>query len=375
MTFPTRFELAPAADFHVHLRDGAMMKSVVPTIRQGGVDTVYVMPNLVPPITTVAAALAYKKQLQDLDPTITYLMTLYLEPSITPADIKAAAAAGIVGLKAYPAGVTTNSDAGVVDYKIFYPVFAAMEEHGLVLNLHGEVPSTHPRGFTCDAEGDQEAVTVLNAERRFLPTLARIHKAFPRLRIVLEHCTTADAIEAVAACGPTVVGTITAHHLWLTIDEVAGDAFNFCKPIAKTPRDRLALLRAVVGSSSKFFFGSDSAPHPLAAKTGLRKAAAGCFTQGWCAQLVVGALEEAVRQGWLREEDVTPAAVDAFLSARGRAFYRLGEGEAGRGRIELCRTARDGSVAAIPDVVRGEEGIEVVPFRRGQDAWSLSWKP
>ncbi|KAI5282924.1 hypothetical protein KEM54_002468 [Ascosphaera aggregata] len=372
MSFPSKIELVPAVDFHVHLRDGPMMKTVVPTIRKGGVDTAYVMPNLVPPITSVSAALDYQKQLRELDPSVTYLMTLYLDPSITPQEIEKAAKAGIVGLKAYPAGVTTNSDAGVVDYEIFYPVFAAMEKHGLVLNLHGEVPSTSPKDFSCDSTKHGEAITVLNAEPRFLPTLFKIHKDFPNLRIVLEHCTTAEAVEAVNACGPTVAGTITAHHLWITIDEVAGDAFNFCKPIAKTPRDRLALLKAVVagGKSGKFFFGSDSAPHPLQSKTGIRKAAAGCFTQGWCAQLVVGALEEAVAHGWLETEEVTPEAIDEFMNQRGRAFYKLADNSSSTARVVLKKE----NAQAIPDIIKGVEGVEVVPFRRGQTVWNLTWK-
>ncbi|KAI5308812.1 hypothetical protein KEM55_004795 [Ascosphaera atra] len=373
MSFPSSVELSPAVDFHVHLRDGAMMKTVVPTIRQGGCDTAYVMPNLVPPITRVAAALDYKKRLQELDPSVNYLMTLYLEPTITPEEIEKAAQAGIVGLKAYPAGVTTNSDAGVVDYEIFYPVFAAMEKHGLVLNLHGEVPSTPAKDFASDSTSKNgEAITVLNAEPRFLPTLRKIHEDFPNLRIVLEHCTTADAVEAVNACGPTVAGTITAHHLWLTIDEVAGDAFNFCKPIAKTPRDRLALLKAVVqgGKTGKFFFGSDSAPHPVQSKTGIKKAAAGCFTQGWCAQLVVGAVEEAVAQGWLTADEATPEAIDAFLSQRGRNFYKLGDHPSATAKIVLDK----GNAQVVPELVKGQEGVEVVPFRRGQSVWGLKWR-
>lgn len=198
------------------------------------------------------------------------------------------------------------------------------------------------------------------------------------LRIVLEHCTTAAAIEAVNSCGPTVAGTITAHHLWLTIDEVCGDAFNFCKPIAKLPGDRLALLRAVLdgGSRGKFFFGSDSAPHPLFSKTGVKKAAAGCFTQGWVTQLVVQALEAAAAHGWVSEDELSPGVVEEFMRKRGRAFYKLDDGDdndeekPGMPRIVLERDAG----AVVPEVVTGEEGLEVVPFRRGSKTWGLRWK-
>jgi dihydroorotase len=141
-------------------------------------------PNLQPPITTVAAALSYRERLQALAPHVTFLMTLYLHPSITPAHIAEAAAAGIVGVKAYPVGLTTHSEAGVVDYEAYYSVFEAMQEHDLVLNLHGEAPSTPATTFM-SADG-KEAITVLNAEAAFLPTLHKIHAAFPRLRILLE---------------------------------------------------------------------------------------------------------------------------------------------------------------------------------------------
>jgi len=189
-------ELPASADFHVHLRDGAMMKAVVPTIRSGGCNTCYVMPNLVPPLTSVSDAMAYKARLQEQDPSINYLMTLYLHGSISPAIVKGARAQGIVGIKSYPAGVTTNSGSGVLSYEPFYPVFSTMEQCGMVLNLHGECPSG-------------KDITILNAESSFLPTLKSLHAMFPKLKIVLEHCTTKDAIEAVRQCGPNVVGTIT----------------------------------------------------------------------------------------------------------------------------------------------------------------------
>lgn len=160
------------------------------------------MPNLVPPVTTVQQADEYKARLLALDPSVTYLMTLYLHPDITPEVVRAARAAGIAGIKSYPQGLTTNSDSGVTSYEPFYPVFAAMEEEGLVLNIHGECASDHARN-----------ITIMNAEASFLPTLRTIHERFPRLKIVLEHCTTEDAVRAVEACGDTVVGTITAHHL------------------------------------------------------------------------------------------------------------------------------------------------------------------
>lgn len=219
-------DLPAAADFHVHLRDGDTSAAVVPTIRRGGVNQVYVMPNLVPPVTTVQMALDYKQRLLALDPSIDYLMTLYLHESITPDVVRDAKRAGISGIKSYPAGVTTNSASGVLSYEPFYPVFQAMEEEGLVLNLHGECPSDQKQG-----------ITILNAESQFLPTLKSIHQRFPRLRIVLEHCTTADAVQTVRDCGDTVVGTITAHHLFITIDDAISDVVR--PPNLATPRPNL----------------------------------------------------------------------------------------------------------------------------------------
>lgn len=308
-----------------------------------------------PPITTVEHALAYQARLQALEPNVLFIMSLYLHPSITPATIAAAAAAGITSVKSYPAGVTTNSAAGVVDYSLFYPVFSAMQDHDLILNLHGELPP---------AQGAD--ITVLNAEAAFLPTLLKLHAAFPRLRIVLEHCTTAAAIAAVAACGPTVAASITAHHLYLTVDDVVGNCYNFCKPVAKLPADRQALLAAAVSRDPKFFFGSDSAPHPVAAKEERGRPAAGCFTQPYATQLVLDALELAVVRGMLAEEQVTEQGLADFLGNFGRAFYRVQN--PGGERIVLSRGGE-----RVVGVVAGA-GVEVAPFRAGEETWSVQWK-
>ncbi|KAK8153952.1 hypothetical protein BKA80DRAFT_210408 [Phyllosticta citrichinensis] len=361
-------ELPAAADMHVHLRDGAMMETVVPTIRQGGVNTVFVMPNLVPPITTVDAALAYRARLQALEPNVTFLMSLYLHPDITPDTIKQAKAAGITGVKSYPAGVTTNSAAGVLDYEAFYPVFAEMERQNMVLNLHGELPPTASKK---DGQEDDD-ITVLNAEARFLPTLLTLHARFPTLRIILEHCTTAAAVDAVRTCGPSVAATITAHHLYLTVDDVVGNGLHFCKPVAKLPADRLALLRAAVSGESKFFFGSDSAPHPAAKKMGAEGApAAGVFTQMNAVQLVVEALEKGVEKGWLGESDVSRGKLEGFLSGFGRAFYG-GQAREREGKETIVLRRGEERVPERLRHVKGE--VEVVPFRRGEETWSVEWK-
>lgn len=230
-----------------------------------------------------------------------------------------------------------------------------MEQCGIVLNLHGECPSDHGKN-----------ITILNAESSFLPTLKSLHAKFPKLKIVLEHCTTAAAIEAVKECGPTVVGTITAHHLYLTVDDWADDPFCYCKPVAKWPSDREALLKAAVSDTGKFFMGSDSAPHDLSAKKGGRgKTAAGVFTQPHVTQLVLGALEQAVEKKVISEDQVTKEILEGFLGGHGRRFYGI---DGSKERIVLRRGG-----AVVQESYTGQ-GVEVIPFRRGQKIWSVEWK-
>ncbi|EGE08803.1 dihydroorotase [Trichophyton equinum CBS 127.97] len=344
-----RLELPAAADMHVHLRQDAMMQLVTPYIRKGGVDTVFVMPNLQPPVTTVAQAVEYRNKLQEVEPDVHYLMSLYLHDSITPDVIKEAAAAGITGVKVYPQGVTTNSAAGVTSLEDFYPVFEAMQEHDMVLNLHGEVPD----------------VDVMNAEEAFLPTLKGINERFPKLRIVLEHCTTSAAVETVRSCGPTVAATITAHHLYLTVDDTV-DPLAFCKPIAKTPADRDALIRAICSGDSKFFLGTDSAPHQKSAKD-QPKPAAGVFTQPYATQYVLLALEDATERGIIQESAVTQERLEGFLSRSGRRFYKLPEPEPGKIILE-----RKGEI--IEKSIKNEDGsVEVALSRGGAEIFSLRW--
>ncbi|KAI9799672.1 MAG: hypothetical protein M1825_004407 [Sarcosagium campestre] len=345
-------KLPASADFHVHLRDGAMMDLVVPTIRHGGVNTVYVMPNLVPPVTTVKQAVDYRERLEKLEPQVRFLMSLYLHEDITPETIIEAKKQNITGVKSYPAGVTTNSALGVRDYAPLYPVLEEMQRQDLILNLHGECPSG----------GD---ITVMSAEERFLPTLLNLHQRFPKLRIILEHMSTAAAVDAVTECGPTVAATITAHHLLMTVDAWAGDPFCFCKPVAKTVADRDALLRAVASGNPKFFFGSDSAPHPVEAKRGGDKIAAGVFTQPYTTQLVFDALEEACKSGVLNAEDITRDVLEGFMSGFGRKFYGL-EDEM---EEQIILSKADEEISRILE----NGATNVVPFRKGQRTWTLSW--
>ena len=283
--------------------------------------------------------------------------------SITLETIAEAAKTNMIfGIKLYPAGVTTNSSSGVRDIdktvEKYDLIFNAMQTHDLVLNLHGE---TH---------GDPQV-----AEAEFLPILHELERRFPTLRIVLEHVSTKAGVEAVRQCGPNVRGTITAHHLFTTTKDADEDVHSFCKPIPKTLEDRKALLNAVIDGSSKFFFGSDSAPHPIQAKN---ERAAGCFTQPYCVPLVIDALQHALKQGWIDEGAVKQEVVEGFLSDYGREFYNIKESKGSKQpkasgqatpRIRLEKRGEK-----IPDLLKGEQGsIEVVPFRRRQEIMSLSW--
>ena len=304
-------------------------------------------------------ALEYQKRLQHLAPKVTFLMSLYLHSSITPETIVQAKKEGIPGVKSYPAGVTTNSSQGVVDYASFYPVFAEMERQDRVLNLHGECPS-----------GD--GVTVHNAEEKFLPVLHELNDRFPRLRIVLEHCTSAAAIEAVKRCGPTVAGTITAHHLFLTSNGWSGEngsVHNYCKPVAKSAHDREALLRTAVSGNPKFFLGTDSAPHSVEAK---HAGAAGVFTQPYATQLVIDAFEIGIREGVLLREDMTKEVLHGFLGKFGRSFYRT---PATQERISVFASGSTRVAKSIPvESSSGDESTTIIPFRSGIPTRLLEWQ-
>ena len=325
-----------ADDFHVHLRQDAMMQAVTPLVRGGGVGRCVVMPNTTPPIASAEDALRYRAELQALASDVVFLMTLYLLPTLTSEAVAAAAAEGVFGVKCYPRGVTTNSDSGVEDFGAYDEVFAAMEAEGLALLIHGEVPSN----------ADQD-ICVLNAEERFLPELEKLHARFPKLRIVLEHVTTASAVECVRGLGDTVAATVTAHHLDLTVDDWAGRNHNFCKPVAKYPHDRDALRETVCEGHPRFFLGSDSAPHPRSAK----EAACGCagvFTSPLLLPYLADCLD---RLGCLDR-------LADFTSTFGHAFHGL---PALVGSLTLER-----QTIGVPATYG-----DVVPYRSGQ---SLAWR-
>ncbi len=333
-----RLELPLADDYHLHVRQGEMLKNIVPMVRQGGIGRCLVMPNTVPPIASISQALAYRDEIHAVDPALDVLMTLYLCPEVTPDVIRKASDAGISGVKLYPRGVTTHSDAGVANVLDYDDVFAAMEEVNMVLEIHGEAQSN----------SDLD-ICVINAEPKFLPNVERLHRHFPKLRIVMEHVTTSETIAFVERAGDSIAATITVHHLDLIVDDWAGRNHNFCKPVAKYPHDRSSLRAAVASGRPKFFLGSDSAPHPRSAKEGA-VGCAGVFTSPLMLPYLADAFD---RIGCLDK-------LEGFVSHHGRSFYGRPESEA---RVVLERR---------PCVVPDQYG-DFVPYRAGETlAWSLA---
>ncbi|MEO5627109.1 MAG: dihydroorotase [Dokdonella sp.] len=331
-------------DWHLHLRDGKMLASVLPDTARRFARAV-VMPNLQPPVTTVEQANAYRERIQSAVPLGMHfepLMTLYLTDSTSPQEIARAKASGFVhALKYYPAGATTHSENGVTDLKGLSAVLAAMEKHDLPLLIHGEVTDATVDVF------DREAVFI---ERHLSPMV----RSFPGLRIVLEHITTRAGAQFVSEAPNTVAATITAHHLLLNRNAMFVGGLrphHYCLPVLKRETHRQALLTAATGGNPKFFLGTDSAPHPQHAK----ESACGCaglYTAHAAIELYAEAFEQA---GALDR-------LDAFASAHGPDFYRLPRN---RDTVTLERSAWTvpGHIGHGPDAV--------VPFRANE---TISWR-
>jgi dihydroorotase len=332
-------------DWHVHLRDGEMLATVLPfTARQFA--RAIVMPNLLPPITTVAAARAYRRRILEALPTganFTPLMTCYLTDTTDPEEVARGWREGVfTAVKLYPARATTNSADGVTDYDRISPVLDRMARLGMPLLIHGEVTDPEVDVF------DREAVFI---ERVLEP----LRQRFPGLRIVLEHITTEEAVDYVVSAGPNLAATITSHHLVINRNAIFAGGIRphfYCLPIAKRERHRLALRRAATSGNQRFFLGTDSAPHTVHAK----EAAIGCagiFTAPSAIETYAEVFEEMEALDRL----------EAFASLNGPAFYGLPLNET---RITLVR-----QVFRVTERV-GEGDNTVVPFRAGETLrWSL----
>lgn len=341
----SRLVLTRPDDWHLHLRDGNALVSVLPDTARRFARAI-VMPNLQPPVTTVEKARAYRERiLAAIPPGLCFepLMTLYLTDSTSPEVIATAKASGVVhALKYYPAGATTNSENGVTDLKRISAVLGAMEEHDVPLLIHGEVTDADIDIF------DREAVFI---ERHLAPLV----REFPGLRVVLEHITTQAGVQFVAEAPPNVGATITAHHLLLNRNALFSGGLrphHYCLPVLKREQHRQALLAAATGGNPKFFLGTDSAPHPRHAKES-NCGCAGIYTAHAAIELYAEAFEQAQALDRL----------EVFASFHGADFYRLPR------NVDSITLERRAWTAA-EHIGTGRESI--MPFRANQPvAWRL----
>ena len=322
-------------DMHLHLRDGAMLRAVLPETARHFARAL-VMPNLVPPVVTGAEAAAYRDRILAALPggaAFTPLMTLYLTEETDPEDLARAAARGIVtAVKLYPAGATTNSASGVRDFDRVRGVLERMAAIGLPLCVHGEV--TDP------------AVDIFDREAVFIDrVLDPIRRAVPGLRVVMEHVTTREAVDYVRAAGRDLGATITTHHLVLNRNHLLAGGIRphyYCLPVAKREAHRLALRAAAVSGDPRFFLGTDSAPHPDHLKVHAC-GCAGCFTATNTLSILAEVFEE---EGALDR-------LEGFAAGHGAAFYGLPPNE---GRITLTK----GAPVAYPARIRAGEATVTV---------------
>ena len=325
-------------DWHVHLRDGEMLKAVVPyTARQFA--RAIVMPNLLPPIASGEAAAAYRERIiAAAGAGFTPLMTCYLTDQANPDEIARGFEEGVwIAAKLYPAGATTNSASGVTDIRKIYAVLERMERIGMTLCVHGEVTDPEVDVF------DREAVFI---DRILGPMTGD----FPALKVVFEHITTKDAVEFVRNSGPTVGATVTPHHLHINRNAMFAEGLRphaYCLPVAKREQHRLAVRQAATSGSPKFFLGTDSAPHAREAK----ESACGCagiFNAPFALESYAAAFDE----------ENALDRFEAFASANGPAFYNLPQNE---GTVTLERAEVE-----VPEDVAG-----VVSFHAGE---TLRWR-
>ena len=339
-----RITITRPDDWHLHLRDGAALASVLPhSARQFA--RAIVMPNLKPPVTTTAQAAAYRERILAVLPDglqFEPLMTLYLTDNTDPDEIRRAKDSGFVhGVKLYPAGATTNSDAGVSDLRKCMRVLEVMQEVGMPFLVHGEVTDPAVDIF------DREAVFI---ERVLQP----LRQDMPELRIVFEHITTKDAAQYVTAAGATLAATITAHHLLYNRNEIFKGGIRphyYCLPVLKREQHRQALVAAATSGSDQFFLGTDSAPHAKGAKEHAC-GCAGCYTALHALELYAQAFDQV---GALDK-------LEQFASFNGPAFYRLPRNT---GTVTLERSAW-----TVPaELPLG--GATIVPLNGGE---TIAWK-
>jgi dihydroorotase len=336
-------------DWHVHLRDGAMLRAVAPATARTFARAI-VMPNLSPPVTTAAAARAYRERIAAAVPAgrdFTPLMTAYLTDTIDPAELEDGFREGVfTAAKLYPAGATTNSAAGVTDLGRLAGVFATLERIGMPLLIHGEVTDPEVDVF------DREAVFI---ERHLLPLLS----SHPGLKVVLEHITTAEAVDLIASGEERLAATITPHHLQINRNAMFRGGLRpdfYCLPVAKRERHRLALRRAAVSGHPRFFLGTDSAPHRRSAK----ESSCGCAG-------IFNAPHALESYAQVFEEEGALERLEAFASEFGPRFYGL---PLNTTTVTLRREPV--TVPARLELENGSGSPEVlVPFHAGE---TLPWR-
>lgn len=343
MSTPTTLTITRPDDWHLHVRDGAQLNTVVPhTAAQFG--RAIIMPNLKPPVTMAEQALAYRQRILAAVPqgvAFEPLMTLYLTDNTPPEEVARAKAAGVVAFKLYPAGATTNSDAGVTDIRKTYATLEAMQREGILLLVHGEV--TDP------------AIDIFDREAVFIEQVMQpLRRDFPELKVVFEHITTQDAADYVRQADEHTAATITAHHLLYNRNAIFTGGIRphyYCLPVLKREVHRQALVRAATSGNARFFLGTDSAPHAAHLKehaTGC----AGCYTAHAAMELYAEAFEAA---GALDK-------LEAFASFNGPAFYGLP-------RNQGTVTLRKESWTAPESFAYGD--AELKPLRGGE---ALGWR-
>lgn len=295
---PDFIDIPGPDDFHVHVRQGAPLPGYVRTIAKA-CSRALIMPNTVPPITTVEAIAAYRDEILRAAPSLTPLMTFKVLSSINPKDVSSFKRAGAVAGKYYPAGVTTNAEDGVVNPGDVEDLLCAMEESDLVLCIH--------------AEATEEGI--LQRERAFLPVVEDIVKNHQSLRIVVEHVSDAGTIDFVRRMPATVAATVTVHHLLYTIEDLLGSGIRphlYCKPLLKQTADCEAIQNAVLSGSDRFFYGSDSAPHGVGIKE-CACGAAGVYSAPTAIPLLIEFFEK---------HDAF-SLLPSFVGGNGAEFYRL----------------------------------------------------
>ncbi len=322
-------------DMHLHLRDETMLDIVAPLSAET-FSGALVMPNLVPPVTTKEALLSYRERVLKAAGSSRFepYMTLFFRSDYTPEFLESVKDE-ILAVKLYPAGITTNSEGGVSGFDLLElaPVLNAMSDLGIPLCVHGETG-----GFVMDREAE------------FIPIYEKLARNFPDLKIVMEHITTKDAVEALKRF-ENLYATITLHHLFITLDDVAGGLLQphlFCKPIAKRPEDRMALLDAALSADSKVMFGSDSAPHPREAKE-----APGCAAGVFTAPIALQALAQ------LFDNHGALESLQAFVSDNAKSIYGINPPEK--------EVVLEKSPYLVPEIYEAT----VVPMFAGQ---SLEWR-